>query len=414
MARIAPGQQDMDGDGIPDLLDQHLDSHTPEQLAVWDRVMGNYNPPEMQQWDQMNPEPPAPTLDTSTETAPAQSGFDRFAQGFAGAPQGPVNNSFLGGLIGGVQGGLSRRGSQVMSERDKLAEGIAKRQAIRDASNGELTKLHQAALTRRRERRADAMLTISGRPKIQTDEQRRTAAYNTALGTQQGRAAGPQDEATMATGDLTPAGLDAAARVYASTGQLPPMGMGKSPLRAKIINRAAELDPSLNPAANKATMEAEKSNLTQLTKQQGQTKQQSATVHRNADLMLSLMAKLPDTGVPVLNAIVRPGAEKLFGSTDVSNFNTALATVQPEFARILTQGPSGGGPLSDSARHELQAMISGNFTKKQLRGAIATLKRDAANRVDSQQGEIDATKVRISAVGKAPSNRPPISSFMRP
>ena len=44
-----------------------------------------------------------------------------------------------------------------------------------------------------------------------------------------------------------PAGLDLAARQYASMGTLPPMGMGKSgaTVRQKIINRAAEINPLL-------------------------------------------------------------------------------------------------------------------------------------------------------------------------
>lgn len=396
---------DADGNGIPDILDQHLASYTPEQLAFIDRLAG-----------------PAPTLDTSTEAAPPQTGGQRILGSFAGLEdqRQPPPQSFLQGLVGGAQSGLGAAGTRVQAQRAQLEQGIAKRQAERDAGNSRATAEYRARQGKGRELLAAAELgSAKARAENKTPEQIQAEAKARALGAAQGEAAGGGNT-TLDSGDLTPAGLDAAARAYAISGQLPPMGMGKNPLRAKIINRAAELSgPNFNPAANKADLQSEQANLSNLSKQHSSATAYSETANKNADLMLSLINKIPDTGVPLANKLVRGTLERFMGSEDISNFNTALSTVQPEFARILTQGPSGNGQLSDSARHELQAVVSGDFTRKQLAGAIKILKMDAENRKKSYQDAIDETKQRIRSIGSADvaptgSQRPPLESFVRP
>jgi hypothetical protein len=56
-----------------------------------------------------------------------------------------------------------------------------------------------------------------------------------------------------AAGDFSDAALDQAAELYATSGQMPSLGMGKasSALRVKIANRAAELHPLNNLAGIK-------------------------------------------------------------------------------------------------------------------------------------------------------------------
>ena len=74
----------------------------------------------------------------------------------------------------------------------------------------------------------------------------------------------PSNPSTGGGGGLTPGGLDVAAWQYAQTGQMPPLGMGSSEMRSKIINRAAELVPNLSIAASGADYRANSGSLLQL------------------------------------------------------------------------------------------------------------------------------------------------------
>lgn len=345
--------------------------------------------------------------------------------------------SFLQGLTGSLAG----QGSQVAARRAKFEAKQTENRKVTDAQRIKATEAYNA-------RRASAISDVAKEGRAHGQKQADYERDNPVL-TAEMIAAAPEgstikrlqpgvrlarseyDKALLAetpadkaaakaleanaSGEqvMTPRALKARVSIYRAGGSEPSFGMGK----AGVANRVAfneELAKQLESEgqtgadvmAGRATQAAEKVNLTNLVKGHGMLRQQHATLNANADLMLGLADKIPDTGIPLLNAMVRPGAEKVLGSTSVSSFNTALGVVQPEAARILTMGQTGGGQLSDSARHELQALVSGNFTKKQLRGSLAVIKRDADNREKAQQDEIDATKKRLSQIGTAQSRVP--------
>lgn len=196
---------------------------------------------------------------------------------------------------------------------------------------------------------------------------------------------------------LTPAGLDAAAMMFAKTGQLPPMGMGASAAaqRAKIINRAAELDPSIDLAAAKADYDANRASLSKLQQQRDAIGAFEETALKNLDIFIEQAKKISDTGSPMLNRPLRAIQEAGLGSAELTAFNTARRTVIPEFAKILAN-PGLSGQLSDSARHEIEEVISGNATLKQTLAAADILKRDARNRRESYDDQIAAIRARLS------------------
>lgn len=195
--------------------------------------------------------------------------------------------------------------------------------------------------------------------------------------------------------DLTPAGLDAAALNYAKTGTLPPLGMGDKTTRKKIINRAAEMMPGLDVASAKADFEANKGSLTGLQKQRDAIGAFESTALKNLDVFLEAAKKIPDTGSPLFNRPLRSLNEKLFGDADLAAYNTARRTVIPEFAKILAN-PGLSGQLSDSARKEVEDVVSGNATLKQTIAAVTVLKRDTENRRTSYDDQIAGIKQRIS------------------
>jgi hypothetical protein len=153
--------------------------------------------------------------------------------------------------------------------------------------------------------------------------------------------------------------------------------------------------------ARQALLPADKASLTRLTAQKDQLEQFSNTLHDNSDLLLNIAKKIPDVGSKFGNRALREAFNQL-GSQDVSAFNTSLASVQSEAARILNSGPTLGGHLTDSSRRELQAIIGSDFTYGQLQGAIATIKAESANRLKNQDKQIGSVTGRIGGRGNTP------------
>jgi hypothetical protein len=219
-------------------------------------------------------------------------------------------------------------------------------------------------------------------------------------------------EAQATAGDaavplLTPEGRDLAAKQFAMTGQLIPMGMGKeaSKARAGIINRAAEMYSGLDLASQQAAYAANSA----LVKLRGQREALGAfegTALKNLDLFLSLATKVPDSGSPALNQPLRYANEKMFGGDALTAFNTARRTVVPEFAKILAN-PGLSGQLSDTARKEIEDVVSGNATLKQTIAAAKVLKTDAANRRTAYDDQITGLEKMIATPpGQKPADKP--------
>lgn len=211
--------------------------------------------------------------------------------------------------------------------------------------------------------------------------------------------------------DLTPAGLDAAALNFAKSGTLPPLGMGDKNTRKQIINRAAEMMPGLDIASAKADFDANKQSLAALQKQRDALGAFEETALKNLDVFIDAAKKVADTGSPLLNRPLRSLSEKMLGGAELTAYNTARRTVIPEFAKILAN-PGLSGQLSDSARHEVEEVVSGNATLKQTIAAANILKTDAANRRSSYDDQLTAIRGRLTKASgaAAPSGVPAVGS----
>jgi hypothetical protein len=194
---------------------------------------------------------------------------------------------------------------------------------------------------------------------------------------------------------LTPQGLDAAADVYAMTGQLPPMGMGKNgaAVRAAVINRAAERHPDLNIVANKAETAANTASLGQLQKNYDAVEAFAKTAAANRQAFDQIKAQVPDTGTRLLNQPWRAIARST-GNTTIAQFDVIRQSLQNEYARLVSQ-PSLAGQLSDSARHEIESGLSPNATIAQLDAALTAFGREAENRRQSFKSQITDVRGRL-------------------
>lgn len=211
----------------------------------------------------------------------------------------------------------------------------------------------------------------------------------------------PKDESAVA---LSPEGLDAAAMMFGKTGQLPPMGMGKAAAdaRTRIINRAAVLIPGLDIASAKADFAANQDSEKALQKQLDAVTSFEETATKNLGLFITAAEKIPDSGSPILNRPIRTLSDSLFGSPEMATFNAQRRTVIPEFAKILNN-PNLSGQLSDSARHEIEEVMSGNATLKQMVATAKALVQDTTNRKTSMTQQLQAIRARIKKGSDAPA-----------
>ncbi len=209
--------------------------------------------------------------------------------------------------------------------------------------------------------------------------------------------------------DLTPEGLDAAAMMFAKTGQLPALGNGDKTTRKAIINRAAALVPGLDVATAKADFGANTASLRGMQTQRDTISAFEKTAAKNIDLFLDQAGKVVDTGSPLANTLVRHVSGKMLGSPDQAAYEAARQVAVNEIAKI-TNGGGLSGVLSDSARKEIGDFNPQNATLKQTVAVMRLLKRDMANRASSMDDQIGAITDRIKKAGATPAAPPATGS----
>lgn len=205
-------------------------------------------------------------------------------------------------------------------------------------------------------------------------------------------------------GEGTP--LRQAAQRYLQSGELP-SGFARSPgTMTAILKEANAIDPNANIAGNKAIYGANKKALGDLQDQFSKVTAFENTAIKNLDQVLAAGKQIPDLGVRFANTPIRAISEKMIGTPAMAKFKAALVTAQTEAAKVLNSA-TGSGVLSDSARHELEGLLSGSLPYPAMEAAINQLKTDMGNRHQSYQDEIGNLQ---QAVGGSPTQAPASNS----
>lgn len=215
------------------------------------------------------------------------------------------------------------------------------------------------------------------------------------------------NEAIQANGLLTDDAITQTAKRYLETGVMPPLGMGDKTTRQRVLNRAAQLDPSSNVAANSAGFRADSGSLAALQKSRDAIAAFEHTAARNIDVFLETAGKVVDTGSPIANISARLVSGKMLGSPDQAAYDAARLVAVNEIAKI-TSNPNLTGQLSDSARHEVEMFNPREATLKQTVAVMRILKADMANRITSLDEQLAQTRARVgTATAKPePSGKP--------
>lgn len=190
---------------------------------------------------------------------------------------------------------------------------------------------------------------------------------------------------------------------------MPPLGMGKeaAQMRRAILAEATKQWKAMGITPGEANVIAaqNKSGLAELAKiaQMKATVQTAEnTASANATQVLTLLGSAGTTGSPIFNAWQQAG-RRATGNAKVSAFDVAVKTLSTEYARVMSGGNS--TMLSDSARHEADALIHTSMTPDQFRFTINQMKIDMANRTKGIEQERQATLQQIRTGGRGPAPR---------
>jgi hypothetical protein len=240
------------------------------------------------------------------------------------------------------------------------------------------------------------------------DEETGTAKFTAPPLPQRNTGGGGDDDGEA---ELSGPALDMAALNYIRGGGIQ-AGYGKAGNRNRILiqNRAAELGPDANIAANKVEMAANRASLSKAQAMGDAINSFEGTITQNIGVFEEAAKKIADTGSPLLNKPLRYIQREVLGGTEQAAFDTARAVLVPELSRIL-MNPNLTGVLTDSARHEIDQIIAGNATIPQMTAMLKVLQRDMGNRkteVGRTIGEINARNRAIGApTAPAGGNQPP-------
>lgn len=222
-----------------------------------------------------------------------------------------------------------------------------------------------------------------------------------AWATDDSRPVGTGANTPDATIRMTPNGLHQAALNYIANGQFPPTGRGSDPIA--VAQREA-ISSKVGAIAAAAGMDLPtlrafyKSNAASLGTQQKFYDSAQAflsTADKNSELLDKALAKIPDTGSPLLNQPVRAISQKALGSVDVSQFRTYLTSVQSEYAKILNN-PNLSGQLTVSALEETKKLIDPDATVAQILGSLQALRAEGGNRLASIGDQIGRIQQRMN------------------
>lgn len=213
---------------------------------------------------------------------------------------------------------------------------------------------------------------------------------------------------------LSPEGLSNQVDTYiASRGAImPSFGYGRQGKadRDRFYNQLAATMKEQNLTASdiasgRAEYKANSTALNQVSKMRNSVESYEQTVQKNMDLLGTLIDKgAPKGSAPVINRWLQAGRANLQGDPDVTAYNTAIQTVVNEYAKVMAGGTGSAAASSDSARHEASQLLNNAQTPAQVRAAIATMRAEMSNRIESLKAQESDLKRRL---GNSGDNAPP-------
>lgn len=146
--------------------------------------------------------------------------------------------------------------------------------------------------------------------------------------------------------------------------------------------------------SGRAGFKADTMSLNKITPQYDAITAFEKTAIRNGTILKELADKVDTSGMPVIERWIRGGRKAIAGDADVAKFDAQMDLYRAEAARILTQ-PNLSGVLTDTARKEMEHVIGGDASAKQIREVVDLLERDFHNRRSTLEEQIASIRARM-------------------
>lgn len=212
---------------------------------------------------------------------------------------------------------------------------------------------------------------------------------------------------------LTDDALRQQAIYFAVSGQLMNTG-GRDKITAqqsrRIMNESARLFPGRSLAQARAAYAGNTKSRTEMQTGRDGIEAFASSAAKNLSMMKGILAKLPESGSPVLNWGWRKFEDKMAGSPDMAAFHALRMSLNAEYSRLTQSMKLTGTGIPVSAQQEIRDAISPNATVGQILHAYRVLYLESANRaqvMNDMLREIDSrfqlapeTPVAPTRVGK--------------
>jgi hypothetical protein len=209
--------------------------------------------------------------------------------------------------------------------------------------------------------------------------------------------------------DLTPEAIDLAAEEYRRTKTMPALARSPNDMKA-ILNRAAEQmkdagKTSAETVTDRLEIKAVLPAFTQLSKDLAFIRPYEKMLDTNAQVSKTLAQKAIATDARLANRPLNWLRQNIGDNPDVAEFLAQTHIVQTEAARVLNN-PRLTGQLTDTAKREMQDIVSGNMTLGSYTRVVDRLVTDGRNRVAAMESEAGALQKRLSGDAKGASAAP--------
>lgn len=212
-------------------------------------------------------------------------------------------------------------------------------------------------------------------------------------------AVGP-DGQPLVVGALQESTARMVAEMALESGKIPPLGYGKNAAlqRQQVLDAMDQIRKERGMSGgdittNQASYKANSASLTQATKSLDAVTSFSNTAIKNGDVLVKMAQEVDATGIPLIERWIRAGRQAT-GDPKVAAFNAQMRVYIPEVAKILSN-PNLTGQLTDTARKEIESVVSGGASAEQIMAIHNTLKADFANRETALKDQIADIKDRM-------------------
>ena len=187
--------------------------------------------------------------------------------------------------------------------------------------------------------------------------------------------------------NLVPEAVDRWARVLHETGTIASLGRASKADREAIFNRESQLFPSSagdNIVVNQMAYKANSAGLTAITKDLTAIKPYKDMLDKNADIAINLAKKVLKTNSSLANKTLNWAGQHLTDYPDLAEYMAQMRILTTESARVLNN-PRLVGQLTDSARQEMEQIVSGDMPIHSTIRVIQRIKQDGENRIGAMQ-----------------------------